>query len=87
MRCSQHYSGAPICAPARAALLTGRYHHRCGALSVESNRGLDRIALRERTVVDENGDEDADATFGFVNSFGFCCDYTPESPPGKCASG
>ena len=50
VRCSQHYSGAPICAPARAALLTGRYHHRCGALSVESNRGLDRIALRERTI-------------------------------------
>ena len=52
VRCSQHYSGAPICAPARAALLTGRYHHRCGALSVESNRGLDRIALRERTLGD-----------------------------------
>ena len=52
VRCSQHYSGAPICAPARAALLTGRYHHRCGVLSVESNRGLDRIALRERTVGD-----------------------------------
>lgn len=52
VRCSQHYSGAPICAPARAALLTGRYHHRCGALSVESNRGLDRIARRERTVGD-----------------------------------
>ncbi len=52
VRCSQHYSGAPICAPARAALLTGRYHHRSGALSVESNRGLDRIALRERTVGD-----------------------------------
>ena len=52
VRCSQHYSGAPICAPARAALLTGRYHHRCGALSVESNRGLDRIALRERTIGD-----------------------------------
>ena len=52
VRCSQHYSGAPICAPARAALLTGRYHHRVGALSVESNRGLDRIALRERTLGD-----------------------------------
>ena len=52
VRCSQHYSGAPICAPARAALLTGRYHHRCGVLSVESNRGLDRIALRERTIGD-----------------------------------
>ena len=55
VRCSQHYSGAPICAPARAALLTGRYHHRCGALSVESNRGLDRIALRECTIGDAFG--------------------------------
>ena len=55
VRCSQHYSGAPICAPARAALLTGRYHHRCGALSVESNRGLDRIALCERTIGDVFG--------------------------------
>ena len=55
VRCSQHYSGAPLCAPARAALLTGRYHHRCGALSVESNRGLDRIALRERTMGDVFG--------------------------------
>ena len=52
VRCSQHYSGAPLCAPARAALLTGRYHHRVGALSVESNRGLDRIALREHTLGD-----------------------------------
>ena len=52
VRCSQHYSGAPICAPARAALLTGRYHHRVGALSVESNRGLDRVALREQTLGD-----------------------------------
>ncbi len=52
IRLDQHYSGAPLCAPARAALLTGRYHHRTGALSVEPNRGMDRIALRETTIAD-----------------------------------
>ena len=52
VRCTQHYSGSPLCAPARASLLTGRYNHRTGALSVESNRGLDRIAPRERTLGD-----------------------------------
>ena len=49
---NQHYTASPICAPARAALLTGRYNHRVGALSVESNRGLDRIALGESTIAD-----------------------------------
>lgn len=49
---TQHYSGSPLCAPARASLLTGRYNHRTGALSVESNRGLDRISLREATMAD-----------------------------------
>ena len=48
----QHYTGSPICAPARASFLTGRYNHRVGALSVESNRGLDRIALCESTIAD-----------------------------------
>ena len=48
----QHYSGSPICAPARASFLTGRYNHRVGALSVESNRGLDRIALHDSTIAD-----------------------------------
>lgn len=52
VRCSQHYSGSPLCAPARASLLTGRYNHRTGALSVESNRGLDRIHLGEQTIAD-----------------------------------
>lgn len=50
---TQHYSVAPLCAPARAGLLTGRYSHRTGALSVESNRGLDRISLEETTIADD----------------------------------
>lgn len=52
VRLSQHYSGSPLCAPARASLLTGCYNHRTGALSVESNRGLDRISLRHKTMAD-----------------------------------
>jgi len=49
---TQHYSGSPLCAPARASLLTGRCNHRAGAVDVPSNRGLDRIALCERTMAD-----------------------------------
>lgn len=49
---TQHYSASPLCAPARAALLTGRYNHRTGAVDVPSNRGLDRIALSEKTIGD-----------------------------------
>ena len=49
---TQHYSASPICAPARASLLTGRYNHRTGAVDVPSNRGLDRISLAETTVAD-----------------------------------
>jgi arylsulfatase A len=52
VRFTQHYSASPMCAPARAALLTGRYPHRTGAVDVPSNRGLDRIDLRERTMAD-----------------------------------
>ena len=52
IRLTQHYTGSPLCAPARASLLTGRYNHRTGALSVESNRGLDRISLADETIAD-----------------------------------
>ena len=51
-RLTQHYSGSPMCAPARAALLTGKYPHRVGAIDVPGCRGLDRIALREATLAD-----------------------------------
>jgi arylsulfatase A len=49
---TQHYSASPLCAPARAALLTGRYNHRTGAVDVPSNRGLDRFAIEETTIAD-----------------------------------
>ena len=49
---TQHYSASCMCAPARAGLLTGRYPHRTGAIDVVECRGLDRIALRERTMGD-----------------------------------
>ncbi len=52
VRLVQHYSGSPVCAPARAALMTGRYPHRSGAIDTLEGRGLDRLALREVTFGD-----------------------------------
>ena len=49
---TQHYSAAPVCAPARAALMTGRYPHRTGSIDTLEARGLDRLRLDERTMAD-----------------------------------
>ena len=49
---SHHYSGSPVCSPARAALLTGRYPIRIGAITPQEVLGLDRIALHEVTLGD-----------------------------------
>ena len=49
---TQHYSGSPICAPARAALMTGRYPHRTGAITPQETLGYDRLGLDEVTLAD-----------------------------------
>ncbi len=52
---TQHYSAAPVCAPARAALMTGRYALRTGSLDTLEVRGLDRLRLDETTMADVLG--------------------------------
>lgn len=50
MSFSHHYSNSPVCAPARAALMTGRYPHRTGVIDVRELRGLSRLSLRETLI-------------------------------------
>lgn len=52
------YAASPVCAPARAAIMTGRYPQRTGVIDTLEVRGLDRLKLSEITIGDifkENG--------------------------------
>lgn len=55
MTFSQHYAASPVCAPARAAILTGRYPQRSGVIDTLEARGTDRLGLSETTIADELG--------------------------------
>lgn len=49
---TQHYSASPLCAPARASLLTGRYPHRTGVIDTLCLSRMDCVASREVTIGD-----------------------------------
>jgi len=77
-RLTAHYSPSPLCSPARAGYLTGRFNHRTGAVDVPSNRGLDRIALSEKTMGDYFHEAGyATALMGKWHNGLYCRDYLP----------
>jgi arylsulfatase A len=78
LRFTDHYSPSPLCAPARAGFLTGRFNHRTGAVDVSSNRGVDRLELSERTWGDYFRHAGyATALIGKWHNGLYCNDYLP----------
>lgn len=78
VRFTDHYAPSPLCAPSRAGYLTGRFNHRTGAVDVPSNRGLDRIALSERTFGDHfRAAGYATALIGKWHNGLYCRDHLP----------
>ncbi len=78
VRLTDHYAPSPLCAPSRAGYLTGRFNHRTGAVDVPSNRGLDRIALSEKTFGDHFRQAGyTTALIGKWHNGLYCRDYLP----------
>ena len=51
-----------------------------GSLTFEALGGTKSVTVK---VLDENGDEDTDASFGLISTFSLCCGFSPENPPGS----
>ena len=79
VRLTAHYSPSPLCSPARAGYLTGRFNHRTGAVDVPSNRGLDRLDFSEKTFGDYFRHAGyATALIGKWHNGLYCRDYLPD---------
>jgi arylsulfatase A len=72
------YAASSLCSASRAALLTGRFNHRTGAVDVSSNRGVDPLDRGEHTIGDHfRAAGYATAYVGKWHSGAYCDDHLP----------